>query len=182
MWWNSCIKLLLCSCTSVSRMPLYHVVKVEMPSVPGGGQKVVWKSVHFLMSIQWSFAGGLFLAVLTECKRKTLDHGVLFLQTGIQQLLYSKCFWTQTNKGCNSEFWFLELVCHLQKHFFILLGNLWFEKCTVALCDEKGHKSFAVFLFGFFFFLFLLEGIRGFGRQYELWLSKSTGMCLPLCL
>lgn len=122
-----------------------------MPSVPGGGQKVVRKSVHFLMSIQWSFAGGLFLPVLTEWKGKTLSLGIPFLQTGIQQLLCSRCFWTQANKGYNSEFWFLELVCHLQKHFFIFLGNIWFEKCTVALCSQRGHKSFAVFLGSFFF-------------------------------
>lgn len=103
---------------------MYYAAKVEMPAVPGGGQKVVWKSVHFLMSIQGFFADVLFLAVLTEGRRKTLTHGILFLQTGIQQFLCSRCFWTQANKGCNSEFSFLELVCHVQKHFFILLGNI----------------------------------------------------------
>lgn len=152
MWWSSCIKLLLYSYTFVGRMPLYHAVKVQMPSVAGGGQKAEWKSVLFLTSIQWSFAGGLFLAVLTEGKRKTLSHVILFLQTGIQQLLCSRCFWTQANKDCNSEFWFLELVSHLQKHFFILLGSIWFEKCTVALCSQRDDKSFAVFLGLFFSF------------------------------
>lgn len=148
-----------------------------MPSVAGGGPKVVPKSVHFLMSIQWSFVGGLFLAVLTVCKGKTLSHGILFLRIVIQYLLCSRCFWSWANTGCNPEFWFLELVCCLQKHSFILLANMRFEKCTVALCSQRGHKSFAVFL-GFLFFW--LEGIRVFARQHELRLSRSTGMCLPL--
>lgn len=75
--------------TFVSRMPLYRAVKVEVPSVAGGGQKVVPKSVRFLVSILWSFVGSLFLAVLTECKGQTLSCGILFLWIAIQHLLCS---------------------------------------------------------------------------------------------
>lgn len=75
--------------TFVSRMPLYRAVKVEMPSVAGGGQKVVPKSVRFLVSILWSFVGSLFLAVLTERRGQTLSHGILFLWIAIQHLLCS---------------------------------------------------------------------------------------------
>ena len=53
-------------------MPSYLAVKVEMPSVAGGGQMVIPKSVRLLVSAQWPFAGGLFLAVLSECKGKIL--------------------------------------------------------------------------------------------------------------
>lgn len=131
-------------------MPSYRAVKVEIPSVAGGGLKLVPKCVHYLTSMQSSFVGGLFLAALTEYKGKTLSHGIFFLRTLIQHLLCSRCFWSWANTGCNPEFWFLELGCCLQKHSFILLADIWFEKCAATLC-ERGRKRFAVFLRFFLF-------------------------------
>lgn len=41
---------------------MYHAIEVEVPSVGGGRQRVVPKSVYILVSILWSFVGGLFLS------------------------------------------------------------------------------------------------------------------------
>lgn len=66
-----------------------------------------------------------------------------------------------------------ETLYNAWKHLIWIVHN-----CFMQSQRPQKHCCFP----GNFFFLFLLEGIRGFGRQYELWLSKSTGMCLPLCM
>lgn len=55
-----------------------------------------------------------------------------------------------------------------------------FDKSALSLYAVR--EATKALLFSWDFFFSLLEGIRVFGRQHQLQLSRSTGMCQPLCM